>query len=235
MNRYPPDAEYRDASGTSSIVGIIRTGLALEIATRLGMHGMHAISREYAEHAKEVWSCHRAIHIVGANRKAISARGNLPVVSFNVVVRKHSVRGKWTTARDGSGRKALRCKVETERAVDHTMLHPNFISALLNDVYGIQVRCTRLQQRTAAEWHVLPPGLLRQRSCRACDSAVAVPATAQLPCLLHASAACAPVFVCHPGSLLRKMGSGLAPYASRLWGAALMCAHACSPAAGARA
>lgn len=76
---------------------------------------------------------------MGSNRPAIQGTENVPILSFNIVVRKHAVRGTWADAPAGRELHCQQRSIEEEGGVQYALLHPNFVSALLNDVYGIQV------------------------------------------------------------------------------------------------
>jgi selenocysteine lyase/cysteine desulfurase len=107
--------EAREEGGTPNIVGALRAALAFQIQSSLGVDRMHAISAAYTMRAINAFSSCPALRLHGSSRSGYWSAGRLPIISFNVLVR-----------RPGDDEQQL-------------LLHPHFVAAVLNDVYGIQV------------------------------------------------------------------------------------------------
>ena len=124
------DVEYRETAGTPDVLGIIRTGLCLQLQMSLGISRMHAISHAYTMRAINVWRLCPGLHLVGADRPAYLSHHRMPFVSFNVFVRRFDVR----PPSDPYG------GLDADAAAPELKwLHPLYVAQLLNDVYGIQV------------------------------------------------------------------------------------------------
>lgn len=148
-HEYLSDVEYRETAGTPNVLGIIRTGLCLQLQMGLGIARMHAISHAYTMRAINVWRLCPGLRLVGADRPAYVSHHRMPIISFNVFVRRFDIKPG-----DRIGRKAILQPPsstssnpyggldEDEGLSDTMWLHPLFVTQLLNDVYGIQVRTT---------------------------------------------------------------------------------------------
>ena len=106
----------------------------MQIQATLGLDATHAISAKYALRAINTWKLCPALHLMGAERPAFYSEERMPIVAFNVTVRKPSSSVQRGFGGCDSG---------------ETMLNAHFVSTVLNDVYGIQV-CPK---------HTLPPHL----------------------------------------------------------------------------
>ena len=96
----------------------------VQIQATLGLDATHAIGARYALRAINTWKLCPALHLVGANRPSFYSEDRIPIVAFNVMVRKPSSSVQLGFNGCDSG---------------ETMLNPHFVSTVLNDVYGIQV------------------------------------------------------------------------------------------------
>jgi selenocysteine lyase/cysteine desulfurase len=132
----PPDVSFPSPQ-TVEASGSIRAGLVLQLHADLNLHTIHMISADYTRHALAAWRSCPSIRIVGAGRSCASPSNRLPVVNFNLLVRRFGVKGSKEGASSGSLRSFQKRAAGGRR---HMMLHPQFVSAVLNDVYGIQVR-----------------------------------------------------------------------------------------------
>jgi selenocysteine lyase/cysteine desulfurase len=141
-HHYLDDVEQRETAGTPNIVGIVRAGLALQIHRSLGSADMHAISHAYTMRAIQIWSLNPGIRLIGSERPAYYADDRMPIVSFNIHVRRYGDIARIAQERcfealeGGDAGRGLGDS-------DTVMLHPNYVSKLLNDVYGIQVLSSR--------------------------------------------------------------------------------------------
>ena len=97
----------------------------MQIQATLGLDATHAISANYALRAINTWRLCPALYLMGAERPAFYSHNRMPIVAFNVTVRKPagSVQRGFGGLDNG-----------------HTILNAHFVSTVLNDVYGIQVR-----------------------------------------------------------------------------------------------
>jgi selenocysteine lyase/cysteine desulfurase len=126
------DSGYRRPSTLSSI----RAGLTLQIHSDLGLPEIKAICGDFTRHAMAAWRQCPAIRVVGTGRTRAAPESRLPFVNFNIMVRRFGVKSRRDsgigTGKFGQGVGGLS---------NYMLLHPDFVAALLNDVYGIQVRC----------------------------------------------------------------------------------------------
>jgi selenocysteine lyase/cysteine desulfurase len=134
---FESDLERREEAGTPDVLGAIRAALALQLHSQLSPHLTHAVPVARALRAVRAWQHAPTIQIVGSDRSAFwDESSRLPLVSFNVVV---PVKGE--LARDAKGGAGAR-----SAAAHHKSLHPQFVAALLNDLFGIQVCCRTLDK-----------------------------------------------------------------------------------------
>lgn len=105
------DIEGREEAGTPDIVGAVRAGIAIAIKDKIGVDLIEHVEQEWRRHAVKVLSTVPAVEILGpAEVKA------LPIFSIQIRVPKF----------DSQQRPRV--------------LHYGFVVALLNDLFGIQVR-----------------------------------------------------------------------------------------------
>jgi selenocysteine lyase/cysteine desulfurase len=136
---FESEVEKREEAGTPDVLGAIRAALALQLHTQLSQRITHALPVSHALRAVRAWQHEPNIQIVGGSRSAFwDDRSRLPLVSFNVVVRvvpEHTA-SALSAASTGRG-----------EVSQHKALHPQFVAALLNDLFGIQVRSFRFERR----------------------------------------------------------------------------------------
>ena len=109
---YMDDIEAREEAGTPGIVQKIRAGLAFGLKDKLGARGIEAREHRWLELALERFQQEPALEILGPETP-----NRLPIISFNV---------RLSDAGGPGGRPVY--------------LHHRFITALLNDLFGIQSR-----------------------------------------------------------------------------------------------
>lgn len=125
---FEDDVERREEAGTPDVLGAIRCAMAMQIHAFLGPCGTHGVGVAHTMRALHAWKGHARIDIVGSDRAAFwDERQRLPLVSFNIVV----------PLRRGSGRHSAGNGLEGRRKA---LLHPQFVAAVLSDVFGIQAR-----------------------------------------------------------------------------------------------
>jgi selenocysteine lyase/cysteine desulfurase len=119
---FEADVAHREEAGSPDVVGAIRAALALQLHRSLGVRTTHSVPAAHALHAAHEWQREPRIQLVGSRKGAFwDAGSRLPLVSFNMVVP--------VKARDSRAREP-----------EFKALHPHFVAAILNDLYGIQVR-----------------------------------------------------------------------------------------------
>jgi selenocysteine lyase/cysteine desulfurase len=127
---FESDLERREEAGTPDVLGAIRAALALQLHTELSPRITHTIPVAHALRAVRAWQNAPTIQIVGSTRSAFwDERNRLPLVSFNVVVPVKA--GLAMEAKGGAS--------SGSAVPQHKALHPQFVAALLNDLFGIQV------------------------------------------------------------------------------------------------
>lgn len=123
---FDDNIERREEAGTPDVLGAIRCALAMQIHASLGPCRTHSIAAAHTMRALHTWEGEARIDIVGSDRHAFwDEHQRLPLVSFNVVVPLRHTRSIGNCGLKGR-RKAL--------------LHPQFVAAVLSDVFGIQAR-----------------------------------------------------------------------------------------------
>eukprot|EP00892_Ulva_mutabilis_P009613 jgi/Ulvmu1/7023/UM033_0082.1 len=126
---YEDNIERREEAGTPDVLGAIRCALAMQIHSTLGPAGTHGAGVAHVMRALHAWKADTRIDVVGSDRRAFwDEHRRLPLISFNIVVplrRGDSKRGAGVGALEGR-RKAL--------------LHPQYVAAVLSDVFGVQAR-----------------------------------------------------------------------------------------------
>jgi hypothetical protein len=162
QHRFARGVEAREEGGTQNILGIVRAAMPLQLQALLGRDETHAISAGYALRAINTWQLCPSLHLVGGDWPAFHSRDRAPIVAFNVTVRTP----------DGSehrGRGGHRSSCCT----------PHFVAAVLNDVYGIQVRFCGPCRHTA------PATVLytMQHWCMSVPPANATPRSLRWPCM----------------------------------------------------
>ncbi|CAK9016890.1 Cysteine desulfurase SufS [Durusdinium trenchii] len=127
---YDKELAHREEAGTPDILGSIRCGLAFHVRNLVGAELIERIEGQYARRAVEFLHAipDKRVWVIGENRTNINSETmRLSITSFNIRVR---IPAECSSAVDEATRTRLEGKV----------LHPHFVSALLNDLYGIQSR-----------------------------------------------------------------------------------------------
>ncbi|XP_066919194.1 uncharacterized protein [Clytia hemisphaerica] len=111
-HRYLKDIEMREEGGTPAIIESIRAGLVFQLKDTVGIKNIAARDQQLIKLAERSWSSTQNLVVLG-NKNTIHANGNnkLPIFSFLI---KHK---------------------DSQR-----FLHHNYVSVLLNDLFGIQSR-----------------------------------------------------------------------------------------------
>jgi selenocysteine lyase/cysteine desulfurase len=115
-HRYLSNREEREEGGTPDIIGSVRAGLVLHLKRAVGAHTIESIEAKYTAMAIKALSAHPNIRLLGSLEAA-----RLPIFSF--LIRCPALASKL------SGPEQLSCR----------FLHFNFVCALLNDLFGVQV------------------------------------------------------------------------------------------------
>jgi selenocysteine lyase/cysteine desulfurase len=113
-HRYLKETELREEGGTPAIVESIRAGLAMQLKQSVGIEYIARRESKLMNLAKQTLSTVPNFCLIG-NGFAQGNHKNLPILSFLIEAPSQSQTGK-------------------------CYLHHNFVSALLNDVFGIQSR-----------------------------------------------------------------------------------------------
>lgn len=108
---YKPDVETREDGGTPPILQAIRTAMAMRVKDAVGAQQIMRIERDYRHRALAAWSRHPAFAGIGLGRPD----ANTAEEDFLAIVSFN--------LRHADG-----------------VLHPRFVTRLLNDRYGIQAR-----------------------------------------------------------------------------------------------
>ena len=113
-HRYLKETEIREEGGTPAIVESIRAGLAMQLKQSVGID--YIVSREHKlmKLAKQKLSALPSFHLLG-NGFVEGNHHNLPIISFLI-------------------------KAPSDSGIGNGYLHHNYVSALLNDIFGIQSR-----------------------------------------------------------------------------------------------
>uniref|UniRef100_A0A7S2RBR9 Uncharacterized protein n=1 Tax=Mucochytrium quahogii TaxID=96639 RepID=A0A7S2RBR9_9STRA len=110
-HRYLSNRVEREEGGTPDVVGAIRAGLAFQLKQSIGVATIEMVERKWAEKIAAKLGNHPNIALLGPNNAARDGKHFLPIASFLI---RHGSHGLF--------------------------LHYNFVSAMLNDLYGIQTR-----------------------------------------------------------------------------------------------
>lgn len=124
--------EAREEPGSPNPLAAIRAALAMGIQRAVGPQHVHAEGARHCGRVLPAWASCPAIHVLGSDRAAFWRADRLSIVSFNVIVRRPEC-GKRAAGLTGGG-------AEGADGTSNAYLHPQFVAALLNDVYGIQAR-----------------------------------------------------------------------------------------------
>lgn len=113
-HRYLKETELREEGGTPAIVESIRAGLVMQLKQSIGIDYITQRDHKLMIQAKEKLSSVQNFHLLG-NGFINGKHHNLPILSFLIKAPSES--------KNGNG-----------------YLHHNYVSALLNDMFGIQSR-----------------------------------------------------------------------------------------------
>lgn len=126
---YEQDIERREEAGTPDVLGSIRCALAMQLHSSLRPPLTHSLGAAHTMRALKAWSGEARIDIVGSDRTAFwDEKRRLPLVSFNVIVPLRP------------NRRALSPEVSSLKHRRKALLHPQFVAAILSDLFGIQAR-----------------------------------------------------------------------------------------------
>mmetsp|Transcript_7168 Transcript_7168/g.18567 ORF Transcript_7168/g.18567 Transcript_7168/m.18567 type:complete len:719 (-) Transcript_7168:325-2481(-) len=114
---YEASPEVREEGGTPAIVESIRCGLVFRLKSLIGSSTIEGIEENIAQKVLSEWQSEPNIIVVGGDFKAVQRLHRTTIISFNIKY-------------DGA----------TPLEGFDSILHPHYVSALLNDVYGIQSR-----------------------------------------------------------------------------------------------
>ncbi|CAJ1966019.1 unnamed protein product [Cylindrotheca closterium] len=119
---YDDNIEAREDAGTPAIVQAIRTGLVFQVKEMVGCRRIEAIERNYCSMVFSKLRENNKVQLVGSDRGAyFDPHRRVTIMSFNI-------------------RSPFQASCSNKSGIPSQMLHPHFVVALLNDVYGIQAR-----------------------------------------------------------------------------------------------
>lgn len=125
---YQDVAEAKEDGGTPGILQAIRCGLAFQLKERVGCDTIMAAEQAHGKAALLAWNAHPSIVLMGSDRGGyFDFENRVSIISFNILAPtdiEPSAASREFFSKYGGGR----------------MLHPHFVVAVLNDVYGIQAR-----------------------------------------------------------------------------------------------
>ncbi|KNC47022.1 selenocysteine lyase [Thecamonas trahens ATCC 50062] len=126
---------YREEGGTPDILGAIRAGLVFQLKAAVTPAAIHAREAKYLAKARKAFRAMDNVHILGA-----SSAEHLTIFSFLISVPWHTHLDSARSALSGAG--TSESSVPDAGPDDHPnlYLHHNFVSVLLNDLFGIQTR-----------------------------------------------------------------------------------------------
>ena len=111
-HRYLANREEREESGTPNLLGDVKLGLAVHLKQSLGVTAIEEEELRISQQAQAKLSSDPRIILLGRDYSQTTGGKHLPIFSF--LIRPFSDKS--------------------------TVLHPNFVCALLNDLFGIQAR-----------------------------------------------------------------------------------------------
>jgi selenocysteine lyase/cysteine desulfurase len=121
----------REEAGMPGVVESIHCGLAFHVRDLVGPKHIEELEGEYAAEAVRCLQAQK-VWVMGDVFLNITSKERLSITSFNVWCRLPGCDNEWTDSDAPPGTLAhptTTCPL---------MLHPHFVAALLNDVYGIQ-------------------------------------------------------------------------------------------------
>mmetsp|Transcript_14806 Transcript_14806/g.38533 ORF Transcript_14806/g.38533 Transcript_14806/m.38533 type:complete len:531 (-) Transcript_14806:61-1653(-) len=132
---YLDELEAREDGGTPAILQAIRCGLAFQVREQVGVRAIETLCARKCARAIEAWAGHDNVSLVGGDRTAYYRNGRLPIVSFQVLFPRDAPVPAGAPTPTALGPACVRAEHGARR-----FLHPSFVVALLNDLYGIQAR-----------------------------------------------------------------------------------------------
>jgi len=133
--RYEETLHVREEAGTPGIMESIRAGLAFHVRDNIvGIDLIEKLESDYAKRAVERLQA-KKIWVMGDTFSNITSAERLSITSFNV----------WCSPFSNKNSISLPAGLPSTTMVHPKyghplMLHPNYVAALLNDLYGIQSR-----------------------------------------------------------------------------------------------
>lgn len=124
VDNFIADIEQQEGGDQHNTMGIIRAGIATQLHIDMKPNAMHAITRDYTARALNAWRNIPGLWLLGEGQGGFNSEERLPVISFNVLVKRYH-------------------PVDEARGSGCMILHHQFVAAVLNDIYGIQVRLIR--------------------------------------------------------------------------------------------
>jgi len=118
-HRYLENLEEREEGGTPDIVGAVRAGLSFQVKEALGAELLRSVEERFLASAASRLQAHPLVRLLG-----IRGATKLPIFSFNIAA--PIPLSKESGASGGSNQDLI--------------LHYGFVSALLNDLFGVQAR-----------------------------------------------------------------------------------------------
>jgi len=125
-HRYLENLEEREEGGTPDIIGAVRAGLVFQLKEAIGVRNIEAIERGYLDLVMPRLQEHPYIRLLGNT----SATDRLPIFSFNISAPSpfSAQAGRQQQPNPPGG------------SLRDLILHYGFVSALLNDLFGVQAR-----------------------------------------------------------------------------------------------
>lgn len=125
---YEDAIEAREDGGTPGILQAIKCGLAFKVKDYVGCDAIEQREQALGKAAIEAWSEHPSIHLMGSDRTGFFEYDKrVSIISFNISVPE-------SFPKTSASKRFMRF------SGGRLMLHPHFIIAVLNDMYGIQGR-----------------------------------------------------------------------------------------------
>ena len=125
---YEEAIEAREDGGTPGILQAIKCGLAFKVKDYVGCDAIEQREQALGKAAIEAWSEHPSIHLMGSDRTGFFEYDKrVSIISFNISAPE-------SFPKTSASKRFMRF------SGGRLMLHPHFVIAVLNDMYGIQGR-----------------------------------------------------------------------------------------------
>ena len=125
---YEEAIEAREDGGTPGILQAIKCGLAFKVKDYVGCDAIEQREQALGKVAIEAWSEHPSIHLMGSDRTGFFEYDKrVSIISFMISVPE-------SFPKTSASKRFMRF------SGGQLMLHPHFVIAVLNDMYGIQGR-----------------------------------------------------------------------------------------------